>query len=202
MRRRGRPGAQRVARPRGRSALEARERDPERPRRGRPDRELEVLHRGEPVVADLARIPGRGDAGAVVELGVHVLQKSRPRAQLGVALGLVFDADQQGTAQLAVPAEQLVVGVELVLDVRRTHQAFDPDHLVHLVAHGLPVLEQESERVAHLHAARVLGLHRGRPERVAPVGVGHVVEDLLAGHGSHSSSLSSAGTFVGNPSGR
>jgi len=87
--------------------------------------ELQVLHRRDPVPAPLPLVEARGDPGAVLEQEVEVLGQSPPLPELDRANRRVLDLDEERGAELPGAAEQIVVGVELVLDVGLAHQAVE-----------------------------------------------------------------------------
>jgi hypothetical protein len=81
---------------------------------------------------------------------------------------------------------QLVVDVELVLHALGLGDPLDEQHLLHLEAQRLAVLEHERHRGPHRHAPRALvGDHRAA-ERVAHAAVRGERDDLLARERPHS----------------
>ena len=70
-----------------------------------------------------------------------MLGQGPPLAELDRAHRRVLDLDEEGGGELAGPAEELVVGVDLVLDVGLAHDLLGAHHLLDLVPHGERVLE-------------------------------------------------------------
>ena len=107
--------------------------------------ELQVLHRGDLLLAHLGLVVAGPHQRAVIATQIQVLGQLPPLAQQPIPLVLVVDLHQQAATQLAVVAQHGVVGVDLLLDVGLAHDALDPRHLLDLVADGVGVLEQEGQ---------------------------------------------------------
>jgi hypothetical protein len=146
-----------------------------------------VHGRDSPLVL-LAGVHAGVDPPAVGQREIEPGRQTVPLRQLGRTLVGVVDLDQQRAAELARPAQQLVVGVDLVLDVGLAHDPLDAHHLLDLVADGEPVLEEQREMLAEVHATRLLGREHLPAQRFAPVFVRRVVDDLVAADGSHAQS--------------
>jgi hypothetical protein len=142
------------------------------------DGELEVLDRRQLALGALPLVDGGTHERPVGEAGVEVLGQADPAHELLGALERIVQFDEQRATEVAALADQLVVGVELVADVRFLDDAFGAHHLVHLVADRLVVLEQEGEDARHVGAAQPLGRHRRRAQLGAALAVRDVVEDL------------------------
>ena len=79
------------------------------------DVELQVLHRREPLLAALRLVEPREDLPPIGKLDVERLGQGDPAAELLDPIRRIVDLDQERAGQLTRPAEEAVVGVELVL---------------------------------------------------------------------------------------
>src|SRR5262249_19184688 len=138
---------------------------------------------------------------SVAEADVDGLGEFEPATELLRTRGRIVDLDEQRRAELARPAEELVVGVELVLDVALADDALDPHHLLHLVADGEPVLEEERQVLADVYTPRRLRSEHARTEDLPLVLVGDVIDDLAALDRTrhHASSSATAATGLAKP---
>ena len=85
---------------------------------------------------------------------------------------LVLVLDQHRRLEVAPVGDERVVGVELVLDALLLEDLLDAQHLLHLVADGELVLEEERHVLAQVDGAVLLVRDHLGAEILAGLGVG------------------------------
>jgi DNA-binding NtrC family response regulator len=83
-----------------------------------PQREAQELDRGQPLLVHLGIVPAGGHRPAVGQHQEHLSRQVAPGPQQGRAGMLVLDLDEQGAAQVTRLAEEGVIGIQLMPDVR------------------------------------------------------------------------------------
>src|SRR6185295_11045980 len=104
---------------------------------------------------------------------------AQPRQHAAALVG-VGVLDQHGGFPVAPVGNQRVVGVELALDAALLEDALDAQHLLHLVADGELVLEQQRDVGAEVERAILLVLEDAGAERAALARVGLQRQQALA----------------------
>ena len=96
-----------------------------------------------------------------------VLVDADQAVELGADPARLGDLDEQRRRELARARHQLVVDVELVLHALGLVDPLDEQHLLHLEAQRLAILEHERHRRADRHAPRALVRDHRAAERIA-----------------------------------
>src|SRR5438876_3179625 len=84
--------------------------------------ELQILNGAKPDLIALARIGCSVDAGAVLEQRIHFPRQIYPVPELLVPQWRVVDFDQERTSQFAILADQFVVRIDFVDNIRLSNQ--------------------------------------------------------------------------------
>ena len=155
----------------------------EAPHLRRVERKADVLHRGDPVLLHLLRVEVRANAVAVAlraQLERDVLVDADQPVELGSDPLGIGDFHEERGGELAFAGHQFVVHVELVLDLVRVRNALHPQHLLHLEAQGLAVLEEQRHVLSDGQTSLALvgddGVAVGAAQRVVGVEPDHVLE--------------------------
>ena len=119
-------------------------------------------------------------AGAALHLHPHLALDPLQALEHALALFHIGILDQHRRLPVCAVGHERVVDVELSLDVRFLENTLDPEHLLHLVADGELVLEEEREVIAEAHGAAFLVLQDARAERVALACVGFEGQQAFA----------------------
>ena len=123
-------------------------------------------------------------ARAVDDQGEGAIEALRLEEEL-LAVGLLVDLDEHGRGELVVARDELVVGLDLVIDGGGTRDALGAEHLLDLHERRVAVLEDARCIRAEGHAPRLLLRDDAGAKLLADAFVLGQAEDLAAFDGLH-----------------
>ena len=127
------------------------------------EREPDKLHRADFFVRHLALVESGRDLFRTDFQPQMTFEPDQP-GQRGVAFLRVRIFDQQRRNQFARARNQLVVGVDFVLDRFAVRRFLRPDHFLDLVPLGLRVFENERQMRSDVQPAPLLLMDEQRPQ--------------------------------------
>ena len=150
--------------------------------------EAQEMHRGGFLrVLALQVFIGDGiDLGTTLDLHPDFVLDADQAGELLLAVLRIRIFQQHGGLEVAAIGDKRVVGIELVMDTGFFEDALDPQHLLHLVAHGEFIFKTQRQMRTECNLAMLFMRHHLGAKGIAFLGIGfqrHQAGTIDLGHG-------------------